>query len=461
MTNQRTRMGVRGLIVLGAAGIAAAAIVAALSRTGPTPPPGAAPSRPDGAGAPPGLAPAPVPARLDPCAALKRQVDGSPPDLRAAQGVLAALSPDCLPVVSDAWGQAIAVALCERPTDPDLTVPARWALAALVGGGANGAPLSERVTVCLLDRAAAAEGAELALLVEWLVGQTEALPRHFNVFAPSERGLALAAAVLRRRPPSDLAWWAKFWEHLQRSGLPLRRYLLHVMGRDFGYQAGLAFVTHCVAWEVFHGPVGPLAVGEAGAALQPFAPPSAPPAAELVPDSSRLRLAMLYVVPPLRGLPDEVPWFAAEEVQERLERLRREDALRSDPAAEMWAVAYAGNQWRLTGDAVALRDLERFAADDRPIEAYAASDRERLVAALRRAADASASSAPGGGVLAGAVRAAVAGALQRGTPKALSRLVTELGPWLSGDEALRDALVEALGARLDDLDPRSRARLSR
>lgn len=114
-------------------GLAIAALAAGLAfvasrprQTGPAPAvePSATP-RPPTADAAPGLAPAPAAPRTDPCAALRRRVDGTPPDPRAAQAVLAALSSDCLPVVPDAWGQAIAAALCEQPTDPDLAVPAR------------------------------------------------------------------------------------------------------------------------------------------------------------------------------------------------------------------------------------------------------------------------------------------------------------------------------------------------
>lgn len=420
-----------------------------------------APKAPIADGVPPGLAPATVPPRPDPCAALRELVTGSSPSRPAPPQLLGALSLDCLHVVPDPWGPAIAAALCETPPERELAVPVGWALAALDAGNASDPPVSDRVLACLLERAAAAEGAELAGLVDWLIRQTEAMPRHFNVVAPSERGLWLAAAIVRRRPPEDLAWWASFWAHLDRAGLPLRRYLLHVMGRDFGYVAARAFVEQCIEWEQFKGPIGPLAVGEAGAALLPFAPSSAPPAAELVPDSARMRLAMLYVVPSSRGLPDEVPWFASEEVQARIERMRREDALGSDPAALTWAVAYAGNQWRLTGDAVALEDLERrFAADEAPIEAFAADDRARLVAALRRAVGAQASPTPGATELAGALRVAIATGLRRATPKAILRLVTDLAPSLE-HEGVRDLVVEMLQDRWSDLDPKTKARLTR
>lgn len=206
-----------------------------------------------------------------------------------------------------------------------------------------------------------------------------------------------------------------------------------------------------------------LAVAEAGSALQPFAPPSAPPAAELVPDSVRMRLAMLYVVPARPVGSDGIPWFAQEDVQARIEAMQREEAARpADPASVTWAVAYAGNQWRLTGDAVALRDLQRrFSSEAEPIEAYAPDDRTRLVAALRRAVYAAASSAPAERALVDDIRGAVAAGLQRGTPKALAKLVAEVAPRLSEDEELRDSFAEGLGARVFELDPKTRARLGR
>lgn len=284
------------------------------------------------------------------------------------------------------WRSFAAEAWCSGAA-MDSSVPAEWFLDAIEALNPRWLADGSDVARCLAGQSALSSAAFAGRLAAALSRATADLPRMLANAArpPSEELLALLREILEVRTPADAPWWESFWRGLGDDAAALRQHAYWAVGEIHGAEALWAFVDATMAWGAQDADAGLAAPRLAGGVLRHFfLDPSHPLVARLVPDSPRLRMALVYAVPLASTWPaTSTPLFSNEATQRGVSQRLAALQASSDAWELAWAAAYVGNEWTIAGfDVAAARLGSTGPAVDPPESPLGPLDRAQFAAAV-------------------------------------------------------------------------------
>lgn len=389
----------------------------------------------------------------DTCGVLTQLVADGPTEetLPLLMAVLESLPGECGSQVPESWQIAAANWAC-RSGAPHGTFPGSWAMQALKAATSEG----QDVLGCLVGHAAEVgqlEARELARILVRLSADKRRIGPSGRGVRADEEFVAVLQELLRARPPEDIAWWRSFWEGMRASGEKLRPYLYLAAGREAGFDALRSFIESSIEWEDWSQGVSNNVAMRAGWVLRDFRAGVDLSVRDMFPESARMRRVLMSSIPIMAMAPHvDVPWLGSDAAQARLSQFWLESTgSDADGDQKGWRVDYIANQWDLTGDIVALRDLRTvFAESDEPIQGFDDEQWIRFATGLRAYSDRISGVRRRYAGNAPAIRAALEAAIQRATPQALQELTSRLRGHLA-DPDLRAIFSSMVQDRLHEL----------